>query len=350
MNLGSRKMGVTNMKISRRRLPAVAAAAAAASSVPFVPKARAAVAWDYYSFTGVTHTVTKGQLAFAEEVLKRTNGQLKITVRPAGELPFRADEAPRVVGEGQVQMASCYMGFMSGAVPIGGISGHPFLVRTVAELGKVYPIIDKYTTPEFAKRGFKTLFHFSWPPQNMFGINKPILTVGDFAGRKIRTTDPKQAEMVKRLGAASITLATAEVPVAMQRGLMEVVLTASFNLVAAKWTELVKWAWYADINVGGPNYELVNIRAYNALPADVRKVLDEVAAEFGPRMTTEFQALEVTDRQSLKSKFGIETYEASPEVIKELAGKMEPYWDEWAKQNGATAQAMMKEIRAAVGR
>lgn len=336
------------MKITRRRLPVVAAAAVAVAAAP--KQARAAVTWDYFSFTGVTHTVTKLQMAFADEVGKRTNGQLKIIVRPAGELPFRADETPRIVGEGLVQMGSSYVGFISGAVPIAGISGQPFLVRTVADLDKVYPIIDRYTRPEFEKRGFKTLYHFSWPPQNMFGINKPILSAADFAGRKIRTTDPKQAEMVKRLGGVSITLAPIEVPVAMQRGLMEAVLTASFNLVASKWTDLVKWAWYGDINVGGPNYELVNLKAYNALPPDVQKVLTEVAAQWGPKMTAEIQALERVDREAMKPKYGIETYEATPAVIDELAAKMVPYWDEWAQQNGPTAQAMMKEIRAAMGR
>jgi len=29
---------------------------------------------------------------------------------------------------------------------------------------------------------------------------------------------------------------------------------------------------------------------------------------------------------------------------------MAPYWEEWAKQNGPNAQAMMTEIRAALGR
>ena len=339
------------MNITRRKLPLVAAAAAGSASLPLIAKpARAAIAWDYFSFTGVTHTVTKFQMGFAEEVAKRTNGQLKITVRPAGELPFRADETSRVVGEGLVQIGSAYAGFIAGAVPMAGISGHPFLVRTIDDLNKVYPIIDKHIKPEFAKRGYKTLYWFSWPPQNMFGINKPILKAEDFAGRKIRTTDPKQSELVKRLGGSSITLATAEVPVAMQRGLMEAVLTASFNLVAAKWTELVKWAWYANINVGGPNYEIINTKAYNSLPADVRKTLDEVAAEWGPKMTAEIQKLEVTDRGSLKEKFGIETYEASPQVLDELVKKMAPYWDEWAKQNGANAQALMKEIRAALGK
>lgn len=326
------------------------AAAALAVSLCSASAASAATEWDYYSFTGVTHPITKYQMAFAAEVEKRTNGQLKITVRPAGELPFRIDEAGRIVGEGLVQMSSAYGGFLAGIVPIAGIGGHPFLVRTFQEGIEVWPIIDKYTRPEFEKLGAKTLFHFYWPPQNLFGTGPQIKTAADFEGRKIRTTDPKQAELISRLGGSSVTLATAEVPVAMQRGLMEGVLTATFNVVGAKWTDFIDWAWYADINVGGPNFELVNLKAYNALPPDVRKTLDEVAAEWSAKMNKEIEALEAAEKKTLTEKYGIEIYDAPPETVDEIVAKVSPYWDEWAKQNGPNAVAMMKEIRAAVGR
>ena len=46
----------------------------------------------------------------------------------------------------------------------------------------------------------------------------------------------------------------------MQRGLMDGMFSATAGMVAAKWIELVKWAWIADVNIGGPNWELVNLQ------------------------------------------------------------------------------------------
>lgn len=326
------------------------AVAALAAMLQLPTAVSAATNWDYYSFTGVTHPITKYQMGFAAEVEKRTKGELKITVRPAGELPFRIDEAGKIAGEGLVQMSAAYGGFLAGTVPIAGVGGLPFLVRTFEEGVKVWPIIDKYTRPEFEKIGAKALFHFYWPPQNLFGAGEQIKTAADFAGRKIRTTDPKQAELIKRLGGSSVTLATAEVPVAMQRGLMEGVLTATFNVVGAKWTDFIKWTWYADINVGGPNFELVNLKAYNALQPEVRKALDEVAAEWSLKMNKEIEEIEAEEKRTLKEKHGIEVYDAPPETVAEILPMVSPYWDEWAQQNGPNAVAMLKEIRAAVGR
>ncbi len=204
------------------------------TALSFAGSARAATNWDHYLITGITHPISVFLTGFAEEVKKRTNGELVITPRPAGELPFRATEVVKITGDGLVQMGSAYAGFISGSSPISAVTGLPFLVRTYEDLEKTWPIIEKYSAKEFKKAGVKTLFHFSWPAQNLYGAGQPIRNLEDFKGRKLRTTDAKQAEMMRRLGASTVTLTTAEVPVAMERGLMEGMTTAAFNVMGAK--------------------------------------------------------------------------------------------------------------------
>jgi TRAP-type C4-dicarboxylate transport system substrate-binding protein len=88
--------------------------------------ASAQVKWDMYTFVGVTHPIAVRLIGFAEEVKKQTNGQLVITVRPAGEFPFKATEIVRATGTGQVQLGQGYSGFISGAVPLASIANLPF--------------------------------------------------------------------------------------------------------------------------------------------------------------------------------------------------------------------------------
>jgi TRAP-type transport system periplasmic protein len=304
--------------------------------------------WDYYLFTGITHPVSQALMEFTDEVRKRTNGELNIVVRPAGELPFRADESLRIAGQGQVQMASAYAGFLSGTVPVASISNNPFLVRTYAELKQVMPIIDKHTEPKFEQMGAKMLFWWSWPEQNLYGSGEPIHRLEDFKGRKFRVTDPKQAAMIERFGASTVSLTTAEVPVAMERGLMEGVFTAAFNAIGAKWYEFLEWAWMADVHIGGPNYELVNLDAYNALPDDVRATLDEVAAEFTPKINARFEKMEADARVELVEKHGVAMNDAPKETVDQAIELMSTYWEEWAKEHGE--QAAMQEIRQELGR
>lgn len=311
-------------------------------------QASATTTWDYYLFTGITHPVSLALIEFADEVRERTDGQLDIVPRPAGELPFRATEALRVAGTGQVQMASAYAGFLSGTVPIASITANPFLVRTYEDLEEVMPIVEEHTAGPFERAGAKMLFWWSWPEQNLYGTGNPIRELEDFRGRKFRVTDPKQAAMIERLGASTVSLTTAEVPVAMERGVMEGVFTAAFNVVGAKWYEFIEWAWLPDIHIGGPNYEFVNLQAYNALPDDIRATLDEVAAEMTPIINARFQAMESEDRATLAEEHGVEMYTPSAEVAARATETMEGYWGEWAGEHGA--EAAMEEIRAKLGR
>lgn len=306
--------------------------------------------WDLYAITGVTHPITLRYKAFADEVKKATGGKLDIVVRPAGELPFRATEVVKVAGEGQVQLAEAYQGFISGALPLASVASLPFLVRNGADLEKVWPIIDKYTAPLFAKAGVRNLFHHTWPSQNIFGKGKPIRTIEDFKGRKIRSTDGKQAEMLKQLGASSVSLTTAEVPVAMERGVAEGFITAGFNVVGAKWHEFIQWGWLGDIHIGGPDYTLVNVAAYDKLDPDTRAKLDAVAKDYAPRFRAANLGDEAKDLEKLRTQHKVDLFAPPKDQIDALAARMRPYWEQWAASQGANGAAMLKEIRAALGK
>lgn len=335
------------MSIFRRMACQVALVAA----LPAANVAQAQVQqWDMFAFPGATHPITLRLKEFADEVKKRSNGQLNITVRPAGEFPFKANEVVRATGLGQVQLGEGYSGFISGAVPLASVANLPFLVRTSEELTKIWPIIQKYAEPEFQKAGVKTLFYFEWPQQNLYGRGAQVKRLEDFAGRKFRTTDGKQNEMLKRLGAASVSLTLAEVPVAVERGVVDGFITAGFNVMGAKWYEFVKWAYMPNIHVGGPDYVLVNLAAYNKLAPPVRAALDAVAAEWGPRMTRQNAADEVRDLEVLRTKHGVDVLTPPREEVDKLVERMRPYWSAWGDEHGANGAALVREVRAALGR
>ncbi|MDX2159157.1 MAG: TRAP transporter substrate-binding protein DctP [Hyphomicrobiaceae bacterium] len=312
--------------------------------------AQAQTKWDLSSMMGATHPVTLHYKGFSDEVKKRTDGKLDIIVRPAGELPFKATEVVKAAGAGNIQLGEAYQGFISGSIPLASIASLPFLVRTPDELAKVYPIIEKYTKAEFEKNGVRVLYWFSWPVQNVFGKGKPIRTAEDFVGRKIRTTDAKQSEMMKRLGGSAVTITPAEVPVAMERGVAEGFFTAAFNVMGAKWYEFVQWGWVGQVHVGGPDYLLMNIDAYKKLDPKVREALDAVAKEWGPKTTEQIQKDEITAFEDLKTKHKVEIIKPTEEQVAPMTAKMKEYWDTWAKQHGANGEAMLKEIRTALGR
>jgi TRAP-type C4-dicarboxylate transport system substrate-binding protein len=176
------------------------------------------------------------------------------------------------------------------------------------------------------------------------------MSLEDFKGRKMRTVAPEEAEMLKRLGAASISLTTPEVPVALDRGVVDGLISAAFNVVGSNWQGQLKWVWVSELHMGGPNYELVNIKAYNALSPSTRATLDQVAKEWTVKMNETIGSQDAADLKALGEKYNLQIVHAKPEDLTKLREMMQPFWDSWAKEQGPDGIAMMKEIRAQLGR
>lgn len=131
---------------------------------------------------------------------------------------------------------------------------------------------------------------------------------------------------------------------------MEALISSPITVLGSKWYEFLKWIYVADLHMGGPNYELVNIDAYNKLPEDVKKILDQTAQEWAGRMNQAMEEQDGTDTNILRNKYKLEYIRASPQDLKTLNDEMKGYWESWAQAHGPDAVAMMKELRATLGR
>lgn len=305
--------------------------------------------WDLYTIVGLNHPVAQQLQQFGDEVKKRTNGDVVITVRPAGELPFKPTEVVKITGEGQVQMGEALGSFMTGTVPIAGLLGLPLFLGSEEELSKAVPIVRKYMDKDLDRAGVKVLFHFLWPFPSIYGSGKPIRSPEDFAGRKLRVLSPQQAEMLKRLGGSSVSLTTPEVPVALERGTVEGVLTTAYTLVGSKWAEMTKWGYEGRLS-GVDDYLIVNLVAYNKLSAPSRAALEAVAKEWGPKMTAASFVAEKESTELLRTKYKMSIVTASDADRRRMTDIMKPYWATWAQEAGPEAQKALAEVRAAVGK
>lgn len=339
------------MKKGNLMITIVACVTLLASGLPgYAQSTNETVKWNYWVHTGPGHPSTKNYQNFANEVKKRTQGQLVITIRTVGELPYKGSDSLQVVGDNLVQIGSGYMGSIEGHIPLIGVTGLPFLVKNPSEVEQIWPILKEYSEREMEKFGVKVLFQYSWPIQHLYGLGKPIKNTEDFDGRKIRVTNMHLSEMMNRLDATPISVILAEVVVALQRGMFEGVVTSSFNLVGAKWAEFMKWAWMGDIHNGGPDFQMVNKDALAKLPPQVRATLLQVADEWAPKSLALVMRLDKEYEEELKNKWQLEMIYPDKAEIDKMTKIMVPYWQEWAKKRGPAAEELLGKIRKKLGR
>ena len=237
-------------------------------------------------------------------------------------------------------------GMQQGNVPITGILRLPMLMASRGDFDKALAIMKPYVDRAYDKRGATVLSTYYFPLQIAWS-SKKLTSLDDFKGQKIRATSPEQIEFLKRFGANGLTVSGAEVPSALERGVVDGVLTA--NAGGGKvWKDLLKYCFELGINFFEANI-VANKEALAKLPANQREVLVKAIVELSPKMTQMLFAEEGEEAAKRKAEGMIQTA-ATPEDYKRGAERLASYWDEWAKPKGAETQVALKKVREALGR
>lgn len=288
--------------------------------------------WDFMIYLPLNQSPAPFYVEFADEVREKTGGRLDITVRPGGELPYEATDALRVVYRNQVQMADANTGFISGDVTIAQIFNMPFLITSKEEFLEAGEVLDPVLDSELQPYNAEILFKFNWPGQHIWGVGTPVRDFEDLAGLKVRTYAPEQQVFLRRIGAVPVSLTFAEVPGAIQRGVIDAVMTSGLSVFDAKMHEYLDWGFLAHYNIAS-NYIVINSQAKQELPDDLKTVLEETAAKYQERIMAELPTRNETALNGME-KEGMTIVDARGSAVAEGSSLMSDYWDDWAAQNG----------------
>jgi TRAP-type transport system periplasmic protein len=321
----------------------VAALAAAAALVPLLaPTSTAAqTKWDLPSGYGANTFQVQNLQWFADELDKATNGKLKITLHPGASL-FKANEIKRAVQTGQTQAGEFILSGATNENALFGVDSIPFLATTYAEARKLNDAANPYLDKLLAGQGMKLLYTVPWPGQSLY-TKKPVATLADLRGSKMRAYNPATTRIAELIGAQPVTIQLAELPQALATGGVDTFLTSSASGVDSKLHEQVKY--FYDVNAWLPrNAVVVNVKAFEALDKPVQAALLKVAASAGERG---WRLSDQKDDEYLKELVakGMTVDRSSAKLKAELKAIGERMTGEWLKQAGADGQAIVDAYR-----
>ena len=323
----------------------LATLAAGSLAVPAVLRAQATTTWIVYTYVpAATLAPAKVFQEIVERVARETNGGLQLKYHLGGSLTIKGTDITTAVGDNVIQIGDD--GMQQGNVPITGILRLPMLITNRQEFDKALAVMKPYVDKAYDKRGSTVLATYYFPLQIAWS-SKKLTSLEDFKGQKIRATSPEQIEFLKRFGANGLTVGGSEVPSALERGVVDGVLTA--NAGGGKiWKDLLKYCYEIGLNYFEANVA-VNKEAYAKLPPAYKDSLTKAIVELSPKMTQMMAAEESEEAAKRKAEGMIQT-KATPEDYKRGAERMTSYWDEWAKRFGPDTQEALKKVRDALGR
>jgi TRAP-type C4-dicarboxylate transport system substrate-binding protein len=216
---------------------------------------------------------------FAQEVEKRTNGELKIEVYPSASLvkPLSQFSAMQT---GALDMTLLPLAYEGGKIPETNIGLMPALV-TSYEQGlrwKTAPIGQELARI-VDQKGVK-IITWIWQAGGVASKNKPVLVPTDVAGMKIRGGSKEMDMMLKGAGGSITNVPSSEVYNGMQTGVLDGAVTSSTSLLSFRLYEVSKHVTTARKNTFWFMFEplLMANSTYNSLTPAQQKIVMEVGA------------------------------------------------------------------------
>jgi len=127
----------------------------------------------------------------------------------------------------------------------------------------------------------------------MMSKTKPIRTMDDLKGMKIRTPSAAQSEQLKALGATPIDMPVTQIYSSLDRGVIDATMIPLSAALDFKLIEVVK---YFTINTPlgrSPFLVAMNAERYNKLAPDLRKIIDDTTG-----LSLSLKAAEVYDKKN----------------------------------------------------
>ncbi len=208
------------------------------------------------------------------EVEKRTGGKVKINTYPGGTLLGAKDIFDGVIA-GTADIGNFAMSYQPGRFPVSEGMDLPHFFEDAKTSSRILAqLIAAFNPAEFEQ--VKVLTLFTCPPALIMS-SKEVKTLADLKNLPLRSSGTG-AEVMKRLGAAPVAMPQSDVPDALQKGVVKGNVSSGEVLKDMNYASYCPYVFKTDLCV--ISFAVVMNKAkYDALPAEVKQVLDGLYLE-----------------------------------------------------------------------
>ena len=222
---------------------------------------------------------SKFMAAWADKVTKQSNGRMKVQVYPSMQLGGTPSQLYDQVKDGVVDIAWTVAGYSAGRFPAFEVFELPFMVNSASGGSRAlweYVHVNKLDKTEF--KDVKLLATHQHDEPHFHMVDKPIKTLADLKGMKVRAPTRITNKLLTALGATPVGMPVTQVSDALSKGVINGTLLPWEVVPSIKVHELVKYhseideksQWlYATVFVFA-----MNPAKYASLPPDLKKIID----------------------------------------------------------------------------
>lgn len=208
---------------------------------------------------------------------KASNGRIEVVLSTWPERNVSGPEVLRLVRSGQIDISTSPLTTVSGDVPIldgidlAGLSTDIQRGRRIADA--MMPLANK----DLQRLGIKLVATFPFTAQ-MFYCRKPVNSLNDLKGLRIRTNGPSTSDLLKGIGAQPVSIAFGEVYTALERGTLDCAVSGASAGSSANWAEVTTHLYSLPLSWSVAGY-FVNLAWWEKLDPGVRALMEKTFAD-----------------------------------------------------------------------
>lgn len=250
---------------------ALAAAIFAATSMASAAELKLA------DFQPPTHFVVKNAYnPFAAQIAEKTGGAVTVKVYMGGELgPGPAEQYSRAV-DGVTDIAFGLPGYTASNFPKTLLTELPGVISADTGTARMNANVD-LLADEYKRVVLLGIWNNA--PNLIFTATKPVRTLADLKGLKIRVPSRNAGLVVEAWGASPVSMPAPEIYNAMQTGVIDGAMTDATTLGAFKLAEVTKYITTGMDTTISSFFLIMNRDSFEALSEDQKKVVSEAGRE-----------------------------------------------------------------------
>lgn len=312
---------------------------------PGLPRrAGAATALKAYTYLpAINKPGAAGLDRLGKEIAEKSAGSLSLELNLGGSLPIKGSDITQAVGDGVIDIAG--NGFFHGSVPVGGILRLPMLMTSYDQFFAARDIVMPAMQARFEQQGVTVLGAYVYPPQVAWSRDR-LESLDDLKDKKMRVTSAEQGAFVEKFGGVPVTIPTAEVTPALQRGVVDGVFTASIG-GGIFWRDLLNYNYRLGVSFFD-SLIIINTGIFEKLSAEERQILRDAGAVAGESVTQEMIEDEPATTQELADG-GMTIVEPAAEEVAAATAAMADYWTEWADDKDQEIAEVLTAVRSNLG-
>ncbi|MGA4635704.1 TRAP transporter substrate-binding protein [Pseudomonas solani] len=291
---------------------------------------------------------------WCEQLRQESADRLKCQLYPSMQLGGTPAKLADMARNGVADIVWTAPAYSAGKFPRVEALELPFVLPMGGKAGNaiIWDFYERYARDDF--KGYKVLVVHGDGGMSLHTRGKPVRTLADLAGLKLRASSRTAAKTVESLGATPVSMPPAQMTEAISKGVVDGALAAWEVVPATKLDEVTQY--HSDVPAGQPAFGytvltmLMNQRKFDSLPADLQAIIERNSGKaLSERFATAWDVATDKAHDATPAEGLVVVDEAAYGEMRQASDSAVQHWISEADGKGLDGKALVEAVRSLAG-